>query len=339
MMALTPLPLMELSSGLFASKTLAAAVELGLFEALDLRPRDAQETADQLGLPLRPAKMLLGGCTALGLVVQQDGRFANSAMADTYLVPGRRWYFGDYIAMLDRRVYAGWMRLAEALRTDRPTTWDPREKPSLFDPDDPAMLRGFWRAMHSLSVYTASVLAQGYDFSGIRRLLDVGGGGGAFTIELCRAHPHLTATIFDLPFVCEQTEQRVAEAGLSDRITCVAGDFFADVALPGGHDAALLSSVLHDWSPAENQVILDKVVAALPVGGQVLISELLMDDDETGPAPAALFNLLMLVETARGGNYSGAAYSEWLRAAGCVTVARIPLDGVSANAVLAGIKG
>lgn len=334
----SPLPLLGLSSGLFASKTLAAAVELNLFGVLDGTPMRPDELAGVLGLRPRPAGMLLSGCASLGLLVKQDGRFANSALAGAYLVPGRPGYFGDYITMLDRRAYAGWMRLSEALRTDRPTTWDPAEKPSLFDPDDSEMLRNFWRAMHSLSVHTAGVVARTYDFSGVRRLLDVGGGGGAFTIELCRAHPHLTATVYDLPFVCEQTRERIAEAGLSDRITCVGGDFFADTELPSGHDAALLSSVLHDWSPEENQRILDAVVAALPAGGAVLVCELLMDDDETGPVPAALFNLLMLVETERGANYTGAAYTEWLVKAGCATVERLPVDGISANAVLAGIK-
>src|SRR5262249_47180260 len=70
-----------------------------------------------------------------------------------------------------------------------------------------------------------------------------------------------------------------------DRITCVGGDFFADERLPEGHDAALLSSVLHDWSKEENLIILDKVAVALPTGGTIMISELLMDDDRAGPAP------------------------------------------------------
>lgn len=337
-MTLTPHPLMELTFGMFASKTLSTALELGLFTALDAGPMRPDEVAHELGLPSRPAGMLLSGCAGLGLLVKDGDRFANSPLTDAYLIPGKRYYFGDFITMIDQRTYPGWMRLAEGLRENRPTTWDPREKPSLFDPGDPEMLHGFWRAMNSMSAYTAAAMAEAYDFSGVRRLLDVGGGGGAFTIELCRAYPHLTATVYDLPFVCEQTRERIAEAGLTDRITCVAGDFFVDAELPGGHDAALLTSVLHDWSPAENQQILDKVVAALPAGGRVLICEVFMDDDEAGPAPATLFNLHMLVETERGGNYSGAAFTEWLRKAGCDTVTRTPLAGVSGNAIFTGVK-
>jgi hypothetical protein len=327
---------MELSSGLFASKTLAVAVQLDVFSMAAGEGITVDEFAAARGLHTRPAGMLLTGCSSLGLLEKAGDRFQASALAREYLMPGTRYYFGDFVTMLDERVYAGWMRLGDAVNTDAPTTWDPARQESLFDGCDPVLVRTFWRGMHSMSTYTARAVAEAYDFGSVRRLLDVGGGGAAFTIELCRAYPALEATVYDLPFVCEQTLERIAEAGLSDRITCVGGDFFADAKLPGGHEVALLSSVLHDWSPEENQVILDKVAEAVTQDGRILIAELLMDDDESGPAPAALFNLLMLVETRRGRNYTGAQYERWLRAAGCAAVERVPVAGVSANALVVG---
>lgn len=335
-MTVAPFALMQLSSGLFASKTLAVAVQLDVFSMATGDGITVDEFAAAQKLQTRPAGMLLSGCAGLGLLEKDGDRFRASPLAREYLVPGTRYYFGDFVTMLDERVYAGWMRLADAMHTDAPTVWDSTQRDSLFDDADPVTVRTFWRGMHSLSTYTARAVADAYDFGSVRRLLDVGGGGAAFTIELCRAYPTLEATVYDLPFVCEQTAERIAEAGLSDRITCVAGDFFAEEKLPGGHDVALLSSVLHDWSAEENQLILDKVAAALPDGGRVLVAELLMDDDESGPAPAALFNLLMLVETRRGRNYTGAEYERWLRTAGCAEVERVPVAGVSANALLVG---
>lgn len=313
-MTVAPFPLMQLSSGLFASKTLAVAVQLDLFSMATGDGITVEEFAAARELRTRPAGMLLTGCASLGLLEKDGDRFLASPLAREYLVPGTRYYFGDFVTMLDERVYAGWMRLAEAVHTDAPTVWDSTQRDSLFDDADPVTVRTFWRGMHSLSTYTARAVAEAYNFGSVRRLLDVGGGGAAFTIELCRAYPTLEATVYDLPFVCEQTAERIAEAGLSDRITCVAGDFFAE----------------------ENQVILDKVAAALPDGGRILVAELLMDDDESGPAPAALFNLLMLVETRRGRNYTGAAYERWLRRAGCAAVERVPVAGVSANALVVG---
>lgn len=336
---ISPLPLMELSSGVFAAKTLAVAVEMDLFGLLaDVGSVTAGEFASKRGLDLRPAEMLLVGCTSLGLLTKEGPRFSNSPLSARYLVPGERYYFGDYIRYLDRRAYDGWMKLSEALRQNGPTTWDPSTRQSMFAPDNPVMTELFWRGMHSLAIYTARALAETYDFSRARRILDVGGGGAAYTIELCRKYPALSATVFDLPFVCEQTVERITEAGLSDRITCVPGDFFSDD-LPGGHDVALLSSVLHDWSEGENLAILRRVRDALPSGGTIMISELLLDDDKSGPPPAALFSLLMLVETENGRNYTSMEYEAWLRKVGCVDVVRMSVPGMSSNGVVVGTVG
>ncbi len=128
------------------------------------------------------------------------------------------------------------------------------------------MLAVFWEAMHSLSSFTARVLAEAVDFGAYRRLLDVGGGSGAYDIELCRHYPDLRATVFDLPFVCEQAAKKVSEAGLADRITTTSGDFFADE-LPGGHDVILLSMIMHDWNEEQDRELLRKCFQVLPSGG------------------------------------------------------------------------
>ena len=135
------------------------------------------------------------------------------------------------------------------------------------------------------------------DLTGASRLLDVGGGGGAYVIELCRQLPDLHATVYDLPHVCDYTAERIDEAGLTGRIAVHAGDFFVDAELPAGHDVILLSMILHDCDEPRNREILAKCRRALPSGGLLLISELLVDDDKTAPADAALMSLNMLVGT------------------------------------------
>ena len=92
-------------------------------------------------------------------------------------------YFGGFVEMLDKRLYAGWGKLTEALRSNAPTTWDPRKHKSLFDGVDPVMLEHFWQAMHSISSSTGNVLARTLDWKRFTRVLDVGGGSGALDIE------------------------------------------------------------------------------------------------------------------------------------------------------------
>ena len=185
-----------------------------------------RELAQALGLHPRPAEMLLTGCAALGLLEKTDGRYRNTPLSEAYLVRGKPYYFGGFVQMADKRLYAGWGKLTEALRTNRPTTWDPAVQSSMFDGEDPTMLALFWEAMHSLSTMTARKLGEAVDLSHFRRLLDIGGGSGAYDIELCKQYGELRATVFDLPHVAAIAAGKIAEAGLTDRIETAGGNFF-----------------------------------------------------------------------------------------------------------------
>jgi 3-hydroxy-5-methyl-1-naphthoate 3-O-methyltransferase len=334
----SPVPLMQLSTGFWAFKTLAAAHELELFNRLSGSEGITSEGLSQtLDIHPRPAEMLLTGCAALGLLEKREGRYHNSPLAEEFLVRGKPYYFGGWVQMLDQRLYPGWGKLTQAIRTNRPTTWDPDQQSSLFEGEDPAMLALFWGAMHSLSTFTARALGEAVDLRPFKALLDVGGGSGAYDIELCRRYPHLRATVYDLPFVAEIAAAKIKEAGVSDRIQTVGGDFFAEAAFPRGHDAILLSMILHDWNIPKNRDILRKCYEALPRGGAVIISELLVNDDKTGPAPAALMSLNMLIET-EGRNYTPAEYSAWLEEIGFRNMRTIWFEAPGANGVVLGYK-
>ena len=333
-----PIPLMQLATAFWAFKTLATAVDMDLFTRLAATPMTAPELARWFRIEERPAEMLLTGCAGLGLLGKQNGRYCNTPLAEEFLIRGGRYYFGGVVTMFNRRLYAGWDKLPEAMSTNRPTTWDPYKQTSLFEGSDPAMMQTFWQAMHSLSIFTARALGEALDFKTFRRLLDVGGGSAAFDIELCLRYPSLSATVYDLPFVTEIAEERIAEAGLSDRIKTQSGDFFADPKYPPGHDVMLLSMIMHDWSEQEDRAILRKCYEALPPGGAVVISELLVNDDKTGPAAAALMSLNMLIETVGGRNYTAAELRAWLEDIGYSDVRVIRFEAAGANGAVVGYK-
>jgi len=336
--ALSTVPLMQILTGFWASKTLAAAHELDLFTRLSGSPgiNDA-ELAGALEIHERPAEMLLTGCAALGLLEKRDGRYHNSPLAEEFLVRGKPYYFGGMVQMFDKRLYPAWDKLTEAIRTNQPTAWDPETKESLFGSEDALMQALFWEAMHSLSIFTARVLGEVVDFRSFQRLLDVGGGSGAFGIELCRRYHHLTATVYDLPFVAEVAAKKVQEAGLYDRIETVGGDFFSDPSLPGGHDVILLSLILHDWSEEKGIEILRKCYEALPRSGAIIISELMVNDEKTGPAPAALMSLNMLIDT-EGRSYTSAEYINWLGKVGFRDMRTVSFEAAGANGAVLGYK-
>ena len=337
--ALSVLPLMELSSGFWAFKTLAAANELDLFTRLSgTRGTTAAELAKALAIAERPAEMLLTGCAALGLLRKKGPRYVNSPLSDHFLVRGRPHDFGGFVEMLDKRLYAGWAKLSDAIRTNRPTTWDPERQASLFDGVDPVMLSSFWQAMHSISSSTGSTLARALNWKPFKRVLDIGGGSGAIDIELCRRHRHLQATVYDLPHVAEIATANVARAGLSHRVRTVGGDFFRDAVYPSGHDAMVLSLIMHDWSEADDRRILQRCFEALPSGGAVIICELLVNEAKTGPVPAALMSLNMLIETSGGRNYTAGEYTAWLRDIGFRKMRTVRFKAAGADGAVIAFK-
>jgi 3-hydroxy-5-methyl-1-naphthoate 3-O-methyltransferase len=335
MAALSPAPLMALSAGFYSFQTFATAVELDLFTRLAGGRRvTVDELAAELGFAHRPADLLLVACASIGLLVKDGDGYANSPLAEEYLVAGRPAYFGGFVRFCAHREYPGFAYLIDALRGNRPVTWDPQTQDSVFSDVDPQMLELFWEAMHSLSMSTAAALADTVDFAAYHRLLDVGGGSGAFPIVLCQRFPHLRATVYDLPHVCELAQQKISAAGLGGIIVPEPGSFRAPGELPGGHDVIVLSNVLHDWDEATDRDLLARCFRALDPGGAILICELLINADRTGPPSAALMGMNMLVETVGGQNYSADEIGSWLTAAGFCDPHVTPIDAAGATGVV-----
>lgn len=330
--------LMEIASGFWASKTLATAVELEIFNQIPQEGIDINGFSEKLNIPPRPAEMLLIGCASLGLLHNKDGLYYNSSLSEEYLVKGKPYYFGGVITMLDQREYIPWSRLTEAVKKNERQTGKGASVGLFEDVSaDSREQRIFTEAMHSWSVQSGKELVDKVNFSKYRKLLDVGGGSGAYCIEIAKKYPAIQATVFDLPSTLNITAEKIMEAKLSERIQTCGGNFFTDE-LPEDSDVILLSMILHDWSPAENLHILQKCFAALPPGGEIIVSELMVNDNKTGPVLAALMSLNMLIETTGGQNYTWSEYTEWLTKVGFVDIRRVELTSPASNGVLVGRK-
>ncbi len=335
----SPMPLMELSTAFWAFKTLAAAHELDLFTKLSgTQGMTPDEFGKVFNIAERPSEVFLTACAALGLLEKDGQRYRNSTMADEYLVRGKRYYFGGFVTMHDKLLYPAWDKLIDAIKTNQPVAWDPKKQKSFFEGKDPVMLDTFWEGLDSMGTLTARALAEAVDFSRFKRILDVGGGSGAIDIELCKRYPHLRATIFDLPFVVEKASGKVAKAGLGSRISQQAGDFFTYREFPRGYDVILLSQILHDWPETKDREILRKCYEALPSGGAVIICELLVSDDKTGPPSAALMSLNMVVIYIDSRNYTASEFKSWLADTGFRDIRVVRFEAPGANGVVIGFK-
>jgi len=184
----------------------------------------------------------------------------------------------------------------------------------------------FIAAMHKNTRMRAPQVAAALDLKGVRRVLDLGGGSGGYSIAFARANPRLEATVFDLPTVTPLTRKYADTTKVGARVKTVAGDLHSD-AYGSGYDLVFISAIAHMNSPQENLEMLEKAHAALEKGGRVVVQDFILRDDKTRPVTAALFALNMLVGTRSGSAYSESEYRRWLDEAGFTGVERLPLPG------------
>lgn len=311
------------------SRVILTAVELDLFTLLDTKPAGAGEIAADLGLDPRGLTRVLDLLTAIGLFDKrgdlyhptETGRLYSSKHPETVLP----------MAQHLCRLWETWGHLTEIVRHGA----NPDEKPGL--PLSEEARRAFIGAMHVVGAPLSKEIAASLDLSRYRRLLDIGGASGTYTMAFLRENPKLTAVLFDLAPVIPMARERLEAEGLLSRVELVAGDFYADE-LPTGCDLALLSAIIHQNSPEENVALYRKVHRVLEPGGALLVRDHVMDESRTGPLGGAMFAINMLVNTKGGDTYTLSEITRHLKDAGFASV-RIARPGEGMDCVVEALKG
>jgi len=301
----------------------AAIVHLDLFTALATAPTTLADLCQRFSIHPRPADTL---CTLLiaNHLLQRDadGLLHVTDTARDFLVAGSPLDARPYYASIADK--PGVDDFLTVLRTDRPANWPGEEG----DADWHAAMRteafaeSFTAAMDCRGRVLGPGLAQALAGCPPHRLLDVGGGSGVYSIAVAAAFPATRATVLEASPVDAIAQRTVAAAGLGGRINILTADMFADP-WPEDHDAHLFSNVLHDWNEADCRRLLARSVAALPEGGRLLIHDMLLDDDKSGPLWAAEYSVLLTTVT-QGRLYSAAEIGDWLADLGLKIVARAP---------------
>jgi len=272
-----------------ASKALFGALHLGLFDNLAKAPNDLEGLSAESGVAPNRLNSLLIALVSLGLLIKEEGRYANAPATDRYLVRGQPAYFGDYYTpQIDRLVYPKLDHFTPALTGE---AVDGLYEHEFADPEEAA---DFTIGQHAGSQGPAYMLARRVDLSGRRKLLDIGGGSGAFSLEICRTNLEVTATVLDFPNVVGYADQFAADAGLGDRITTLAGNAL-ETDWPKDHDVVLMSYLLSAVPRPAVDALLARAWSALPSGGLVLVHDFVINEAGTGPDLAALWYLPMML--------------------------------------------
>ncbi len=319
--------LLGVSGSYWQACALHAGVELDVFTLIGTDEMNADQVASELECDVRGIGTLLNAFSSMGLLVNKQGRYANTVASMSLLVKGSPHYVG-YMVMHHHNLVEAWSHLDRAVRTGKPV----RKTPVLDKNERQSFLMG----MFNLAMGIAPGLANQIDLKGKNHLLDLGGGPGTYAIHFCKANPGLKATVYDLPTTRPFAETTISEFGVSDRIDFLAGDYVED-GISGVYDVAWLSNVLHGEGPNACRMIIDKAVSVLEPGGLLLIHDFIVNDTFDSPMFAALFSLNMLVNTDQGQSYSEGQIKEMLTGAGVKDIRRLPFKGPNESGIIGGV--
>jgi len=338
--------LFNLMAGFVHSQVLLACVRLGWFEALLVQPRSLSQLQQLGALEPDSLQRLLSSAIALGLVEQRGANYGLGPLGVPVAAhPGLRAMIEhnallnadlvDPIGLLQRPessgMHAYWPyptgTAGEATAAPQHRAWSQGQTTAELQafsqsrPDEHQVARYSELMARSQSFLIQELLAA-YDFGQHQVVLDVGGGQGGWVSALARHVPHLQLQLFDLPGVAELARQRIAEAGLSQRIRCIGGSFRNDD-LPRGADLITLLRVAHDHADEAVVHLLRSIHAALPAGGHLLLAEP-MAEPEGRPCPSDAYFHFYLLAMGRGRLRTAGELQNLLMEAGFGSVRAIP---------------
>jgi len=351
-----PAQFLDLVNAFRISRIILSAAELKVFDYLEETGRTSEALAALLNTQPRATDRLLNALVAIGLLRKDSMIFSNTAFSTKFLVTSSPAYLSGLA--LTNHTWKTWSTLTKAVQAgtsvhfedpinDRPEEWQ----------------QAFIAAMHRRAGQQAVEVADALDLSHVKRVLDVGGGSGAFTMEFLRRDPAMTGVVFDLPRIVPITKQFISQQGdtpppetiyltptpllqergvsgirdmgtgtrdlrsrIQERISVVAGDYLKDD-FGSGYDLVFMSAIIHINSPDENRILIRKGAKALNPGGQLVILDHIMREDRTEPTAGAIFAINMLVGTKHGDTYKESELRSAMQDAGLRDISLITTPG------------
>uniref|UniRef100_A0A673CUS9 Acetylserotonin O-methyltransferase-like n=1 Tax=Sphaeramia orbicularis TaxID=375764 RepID=A0A673CUS9_9TELE len=306
--------IIQLMDGFKASKALFTASKMGVFDLLQRKPGlDAAQVAQEIKAAVKGTEGLLGACVSLGLLQI----YKNTDLATRYLWSDSPFSLHGYIQHCNETLWPLFSHLESAVRegTNQHERAFGKKANDLFQDtyyNNQSVKLRFMNAMHSIAKVTGKAVATAFDLSSYKTACDLGGCTGAIAYELTKAHPEMSVTVFDLPEVVEMSEH-FHPSHTDNRVSFVAGDFFKDE-LPKA-DLYILARILHDWPDEKVHILLKKIGDACTPGCGVLLSEILLNEDRSGPSRG----LLQALSMSDGKQRSAAEYSTLLKSHGFIT--------------------
>jgi SAM-dependent methyltransferase len=311
-----PAVINRLLDAVYPSFAMLAGIELDLFTPLKDGPLTLEQLASATGVQAVKLRPLLYALVVAGLLTLEENLFANTREAGHYLVRGKPAYLGG-LGELTASTWSGIIRdTAATIRAGAPP-----EKVDYHAPEHDELVV-LLRGLHPNAVMDAERLMEHHDFSTYSTLLEVGGGSGGLAIAMAQAHPHLKATVVELPSVAPVTREFVEAANAPDRVEILAADAIRDT-LPGSYDVVVARHVVQVLSSDECRALLRNLASVLEPGGVLHLVGWVLDDSRLSPPNLVGCNLVLLNAYQDGQAYTEGEHREWLVEAGFLDIERV----------------
>jgi SAM-dependent methyltransferase len=310
---LTPERIMQLAWAYAPPLVIGTAVRFKLFDALVNGPKSAQSVADEAHISVRGTRIILNALIAFDLLRKaDDDRYELTPESSAFLVTSKPSFRGGIFKHIEKQLIPQWLELDNIVRTGKPTRSVNQQGPGS------EFFEQFVEDIFPMSYAAAAALGDFLKLASaatLIRVLDLAAGSGVWGIALAQKSPHVRVTAVDWPGVIPVTRRIAQRFNLTDRFSYIEGDINT-IDFGNGFDIATLGHILHSEGESRSRKLIKKTFAALKPGGTIVISEFLANDTRTGPPPALIFAVNMLVNTDEGDTFSFTEIAAWLRDAG-----------------------
>src|SRR5829696_4702013 len=293
------LNVMELLTGAWTAQCIYVAVKLGIPDELADGPLPADEVARRVSANPDAVYRLMRALASRGVLRHRsDGKFTLTSVGKALRTdtPGS---VRDMALFLGHPLrWEDWGNLLYSVQTGHPSVEKLRGMPFFeYVKTDTDLAEAFNNAMTAGSEFAIYAVLAAYDFSGYRKIVEVGGGHGRLLSMILAKAPNADGVLFDLPTVVDGAELELKKAGVAQRCEVVGGSFFESV--PQGGDAYLMKAIIHDWNDDDALKILANIRSAITPVGKLLLLESALPE-RSSPDIGMLIDLEMLVAVRQG---------------------------------------
>lgn len=318
---MNPNTIREFASSFQKSRILLSGFELDIFTNIEESGSTSNNISTSLHLDKHACERLMNSLVSLGFLTKQNHLFFNTPESFAFLSKKSEEYLGGL--MHSNHLWNTWSNLTQVVKTGKAA------HPAEINERGENWLYPFINAMHDRGRKMAPLQLANIDLSGIKSILDIGGGSGAYSMTFVSKKPEIEATVFDLPNVVPITKKFIEKEGFLQRIKTYEGDYTIDD-LPAGFDLMFLSAVIHSNSLEINQILINKCYQSLNKNGKIIIQDWIMNNDRTQPTAGAIFAINMLVGTEAGDCFTEQEVTEMLTISGFKNISRVEFEtGIS----------